>query len=166
MPWIRKGGSMFSAIRISHSQLSLIRIAGIVVLTFVLAELGIHYVSSAAAEGSDSFTSQPKLNTQQNKSTNANIETPSISTSIQSNTSSVSSNNTAPNSSSSVSINGQSIAIPDNGEVHQTVLNGSSQTHVDISTNSTSSSQNHSSSSTNIQLHTDTNIQTESQASP
>ena len=67
---------------------------------------------------------------------------------------------TSQNTTTQVTVNGESVPLPENGTVHKVITDDGGTTNVDISVNSQSSGTDHSRSSTRIQLdsHSDTKI--------
>jgi hypothetical protein len=75
------------------------------------------------------------------------------------------SNNSTSSSHTQISVNGQNIEVPENGNVHQTMTDGNSHTTVDVNSSNTSSAGsgaavNKSSTTMNISSHSSDNTNT------
>lgn len=85
----------------------------------------------------------------------------SQSVSGESSNSSMSSSVNANDVTTDVTVNGQSIPVPEQGSVHKVIENGNGQTTVDISVESETSGTSQSQSSTNIQMNSSSDLRSE-----
>ena len=137
------------------------RTIGVVVGVTLLAEVSSTLALSKPSTQANTVPSVevPTANTQQPAAIGASTDT-SVSSEQSAHSSDTSSSTSTPSVHSSVFVNGEEIAVPPNGEVHQTITSDVGTTHVDISTQSSSSGDAHSSSHMHVQTHTQTTTNT------